>query len=147
MITSEVERGLQAADAEAGRDGCRKRSQFFLQERGAIVVASLVRTKNLDAQLRHNAGDRENRAGCAGTYSVEKHGSVSGQHREVGWTQFHSRGETVDVVGAILHADDVFVFAETRDGFGFDLDAGECRHAVKENRDRRYVSDGGVVGD
>src|SRR5687767_10015614 len=98
------------------------------------------RPKDLDAQLRNHTTDSQNRSSRAGLQRIEEHGAIARHHGEVRGTKRDSLSEPGNVVRAVFDANDIWMFSETRHGFRFDLDPSQRRHAVKQQWDRRSIS-------
>jgi hypothetical protein len=55
--------------------------------------------------------------------------------------------QPINVSRAVLNSDNVFVLAKERYGLGFNLDSRKRRHAVENQRHRRFIGNAFVVCD
>src|SRR6266581_7747261 len=104
-----------------------ERREFVLQKLSAFCVACSIRFVDLDAELRHDATDSENRAACSRLQSVGQHSAVSSQDSEIARRKANCLSKFGYIRRTVLDADDVRVFAQACCCLRFDFDASEVR--------------------
>ena len=107
--------------------------------RSSSNISRLHSTNNREATLRSDATYRQDSAACSSTERLTKHRTVSSEHGKVFAHEFDRFSQSIQVSRTVFDADYIFVFTQARRGFGFNLDSGECRHAVKNHRHWRRI--------
>src|SRR5437899_1717426 len=110
-----------------------------------VDFSGLNRAIDFEAKLRRDAADGENPATGSRLQSITEDSAISDHHGKVFVDDPHGLSKLRNFVRAVLHADDVLVFAQSRRSLRLDFDSSQIGHAVKNDRNRRRVSHGAVM--
>ena len=86
--------------------------------------------------IRHERGQRENRAIASRAQRVNERRRRSGEHGEVVRRARHELCDLCDVTPRFLHPDDVRMRGQSLDSVGQQVDSREHRHVVEQHRER-----------